>query len=86
MRKDARDNSGSDNTREAKFISRDMGEQVARRIGALAFVECSSFTGEGVEEVFEAAARAALFGPPRRVKKSKKRKGITRRATKCVVF
>ena len=61
-----------------------MGERMARRIGAFAFVECSSFTGEAVKEVFEAAARAALFGPLRKAKR--KKKWSVGRATNCVVL
>jgi Ras family protein A len=41
-------------------VSRDDGLKVAKKIGAYAYVECSALTYEGVEEVFETAARAAL--------------------------
>ena len=37
------------------------GQAVAERIGAHSFYECSALTKEGVEEVFEHAARAALI-------------------------
>ncbi|KAH7112046.1 P-loop containing nucleoside triphosphate hydrolase protein [Dactylonectria macrodidyma] len=84
LRKDARDDPNPDDPREISFISKELGEKTANRIGALTFIECSSFTGEGVKEVFEAAARAALFGPPRKIKKTKERKGRSR--AQCVVF
>ncbi|KAJ6476739.1 small GTPase superfamily [Mycena vitilis] len=41
------------------------GMAVQRRIGASAFLECSSKTGRGVKEVFEQATRAALVVPKR---------------------
>ncbi|EDQ98345.1 uncharacterized protein LACBIDRAFT_169236, partial [Laccaria bicolor S238N-H82] len=36
------------------------GQQVAKKIGARHYVECSSRTGEGVREVFQIATREAL--------------------------
>lgn len=37
------------------------GEQVASKIGATKYLECSAKTGEGVREVFEQATRFALL-------------------------
>ena len=45
------------------------GMSVARKIGAKQYIECSSKSGEGVLEVFQAATRAALLTPPPRVRK-----------------
>ncbi|KFY15268.1 hypothetical protein V492_02108 [Pseudogymnoascus sp. VKM F-4246] len=81
LRKDTRDKPDIDGSKKATFISTEMGDRLAHKIGAFAFVECSSFNGEGVSEVFEAAARAAIYGPPRKVKKKRK----DRRWAKCVV-
>jgi len=36
------------------------GQEVAKKIGARHYVECSSKTGEGVREVFQIATREAL--------------------------
>lgn len=36
------------------------GMQIAEKIGAFAYLECSAKTKEGVRDVFETAARAAL--------------------------
>ncbi|KIK06265.1 hypothetical protein K443DRAFT_51314, partial [Laccaria amethystina LaAM-08-1] len=36
------------------------GQEVAKKIGASHYFECSSFTGEGVREVFQIATREAL--------------------------
>ena len=36
------------------------GIEMAERIGAIKFMECSSFLGEGVDEVFREAAVGAL--------------------------
>lgn len=42
------------------------GQQVANKLGAVAYVECSALENIGVMEVFETAARAALgHAPPR---------------------
>lgn len=50
------------------------GQAMAKEIQAFAYIECSAKTKEGVKEVFETAARAAL-----QVKKRKKEK-------KCLLF
>jgi len=47
------------------------GEQMANRIGAKDYLECSALTKEGVREVFEAATRAALSRRGKQRKKSK---------------
>ena len=45
---------------QIKPVSYDEGRQMAERIGAVAYMECSAKTKEGVREVFETATRAAL--------------------------
>jgi len=42
------------------FVQPNYGEIIARQVGAKKYLECSSLTGEGVDDVFEAATRAAL--------------------------
>ncbi|KAK3936750.1 P-loop containing nucleoside triphosphate hydrolase protein [Diplogelasinospora grovesii] len=44
-----------------KFVTEQEGERVAAEVGARKYLECSSLTGEGVDDVFEAATRAALL-------------------------
>lgn len=44
-----------------RFVTEHDGEAVAREIGARKYLECSSLSGEGVDDVFEAATRAALL-------------------------
>lgn len=44
-----------------KFVTERQGEQAAQEIGARKYLECSSLSGEGVDDVFEAATRAALL-------------------------
>jgi len=47
------------------------GEQMANRIGAKDYLECSALTKEGVRDVFEAATRAALSRRTKTKRKSK---------------
>ncbi|KAM6513771.1 Rho GTPase [Fusarium falciforme] len=44
-----------------RFVAEREGEIAAQEIGAKRYLECSSLSGEGVEEVFESAIRAALL-------------------------
>jgi Rho family protein len=44
-----------------RFVTEHDGEAAAREIGARKYLECSSLSGEGVDDVFEAATRAALL-------------------------
>ena len=43
------------------FTTTREGNEAASEIGARKYLECSSLTGEGVDDVFEAATRAALL-------------------------
>ncbi|KAG8832118.1 GTP-binding protein Rho1 [Serendipita sp. 399] len=42
-------------------VSTNQGREMARKIGAAVYLECSAKTGEGVEEVFHQAARLTLL-------------------------
>ncbi|KAK3324110.1 GTP-binding protein rho2 [Podospora appendiculata] len=44
-----------------RFVTEQEGEAAAREVGARKYLECSSLSGEGVDDVFEAATRAALI-------------------------
>ncbi|KAL1989397.1 hypothetical protein VTN96DRAFT_159 [Rasamsonia emersonii] len=44
-----------------RFVTPKEGSDTAAQIGARKYLECSSLTGEGVDDVFEAATRAALL-------------------------
>ena len=44
-----------------RFVTAHDGESTAREIGAKRYLECSSLSGEGVDDVCEAATRAALL-------------------------
>ncbi|KAF9495157.1 hypothetical protein BDN71DRAFT_1391997 [Pleurotus eryngii] len=62
-------------TRSGKrMISYGEAHNVAQRIGAMHFLECSAKTGEGLQEVFQYATRAALVSR------------MKQRHTKCVIF
>ncbi|KAJ5979601.1 Rho GTPase Rho 2 [Penicillium waksmanii] len=44
-----------------RFVTTKEGNDMGPQIGAREYLECSSFTGEGIDDVFEAATRAALI-------------------------
>lgn len=44
-----------------KFVTEREGDAIAHDVGARKYLECSSLSGEGVDDVFEAATRAALL-------------------------
>ncbi|KAF4893086.1 GTP-binding protein rho2 [Colletotrichum fructicola] len=44
-----------------RFVTSQEGDAAAKEIGARKYLECSSLSGEGVDDVFEAATRAALL-------------------------
>ena len=44
-----------------QFVSHKDASDTAHAVGARKYLECSSLTGEGVDDVFEAATRAALL-------------------------
>lgn len=47
--------------RSRTFVTPQHAESISRQIGARKYLECSALTGEGVDDVFEAATRAALL-------------------------
>lgn len=50
----------AEKTREP-LVSFEEGEELAKKIGAVLYLECSGRTGEGVTKVFEEAAAASLL-------------------------
>ncbi|EEB05411.2 rho family GTPase Rho2 [Schizosaccharomyces japonicus yFS275] len=63
--------------RNKSFVKPQQAEIVAQRIGARKYMECSSLTGDGVDDVFEAATRAALT-----VRDSE----VAKTSTKCCII
>ncbi|AGO10636.1 AaceriABR182Wp [[Ashbya] aceris (nom. inval.)] len=61
------------------------GSAVAGKIGAVAYLECSARTGQGVKEVFDTATRAALSGKPTASATKKKAHG-DKKKKKCLVL
>lgn len=47
--------------RSQRFVTNKEGADMKEIIGARKYLECSSLTGEGVDDVFEAATRAAMI-------------------------
>lgn len=69
LREQSNDNdeaeAGSEGVREKKdMITYNQGLEVARRIGALRYLECSAMRNRGVNEAFTEAARVALSVKP----------------------
>lgn len=63
LKKDLRDDPAAIEEMRRKsqnFVQPSYGESIARQVGAKRYLECSALTGEGVDDVFEAATRAAL--------------------------
>ncbi|CAG8506970.1 5352_t:CDS:2, partial [Dentiscutata heterogama] len=63
LKKDLRENESviaDMQKRGLSFVSQKQGELMANQIGAKKYLECSALTGENVDNVFEAASRAAL--------------------------
>ncbi|KAG0221685.1 Rho GTPase [Actinomortierella wolfii] len=63
MKKDLRDEAAGDAAKLARFVNTAQAERVANEIGARNHLECSALTGDGVDDVFEAATRGALVRP-----------------------
>lgn len=64
LKKDLRDDPVAQEEMRKKslrFTTPKDGNDAAHEIGARKYLECSSLTGEGVDDVFEAATRAALL-------------------------
>jgi len=84
-----------------QFVSKEKGDEVAQTIGARCYCECSALLNDGVDDVFEAATRAAMLVRTQgaathdssgRVKegapraKSSKKKADSESGTKCCVI
>ena len=59
---------GTSKLNENNFIRCEEGLEMAKKIGAARYVECSSLTQKGMNNVFDEAIRAALI-PPKPEKK-----------------
>ncbi|KAJ7743318.1 cell division control protein 42 [Mycena metata] len=60
------------------------GKHLARELGAAKYVECSSLTQEGLEDVFREATLATLKWPITSPKR--KSKGFGKRRSRCIVL
>lgn len=64
LKKDLRDDPVQQEEMRKKgqqFLTKREGEDMCAAVGARRYLECSSLTGEGVDDVFEAATRAAMI-------------------------
>ncbi|KAE8361338.1 Rho type ras-related small GTPase [Aspergillus caelatus] len=62
LKKDLRENHSTVQDmvkRSLNFVTPEQGAESCKQVGAIKYLECSSLTGEGVDDVFEVATRAA---------------------------
>lgn len=55
---------GDDSDHDGKFVSKMQGEQIAREVGAVKYLECSALAMKGLDVVFESAIRCVCGPPP----------------------
>jgi len=66
-----KDDDDDDSTPQKHIITYNEGLEVARRIGALRYLECSAMRNRGVTEAFTEAARVALQAKPAKGKEDR---------------
>lgn len=52
-------------------INHEQGQQMAKDVGAVKYIECSALTQKGLKDLFDEACRAVLHPPVQAVKKKK---------------
>lgn len=57
---DLREQSQNGSQNPSKYVSQQQGQQVAEQVGAVAYLECSALTQDGLKQVFDVAMRTAL--------------------------
>lgn len=62
---DLRNNEDNENDKFSKLTSYEQGLDMAKRIGAMKYLECSAKKNRGVNEAFTEAARCALTAHPK---------------------
>jgi len=75
----------SDPNVEEPLISAEEGQELAYRIGAYRFMECSAKTRENIDGVFEAAVRA-IWEREKKVAKQRRRQTIKSVAKRCDIM
>ncbi|KAE9962033.1 hypothetical protein BLS_000929 [Venturia inaequalis] len=58
-------------------VTKDMGERMAKELGAIRYVECSALTQFKLKDVFDEAIVAALEPPPKEGRKKKSGKNVS---------
>ncbi|XP_050418372.2 cdc42 homolog [Patella vulgata] len=58
--------------KKEKPISVEQGEKLAKRLGAVKYVECSALTQKGLKNIFDEAILAALQPPPKKPRRRRK--------------
>lgn len=58
---------------EADSVSADEGQALARKLGAVTYLECSALTQKGLKAIFDEAIRQGLQKKPERMKPKEKK-------------
>jgi GTPase SAR1 family protein len=70
-----------------QFINTEQGEELAKKIGATGYFECSAKTREGINDLFVAATKASLIhGKPSVKKLFSFAKKTSKNKNKCCMF
>eukprot|EP01090_Pellita_catalonica_P004394 TRINITY_DN1421_c0_g1_i2.p1 TRINITY_DN1421_c0_g1~~TRINITY_DN1421_c0_g1_i2.p1 ORF type:complete len:189 (-),score=38.95 TRINITY_DN1421_c0_g1_i2:76-642(-) len=64
-----------DASANTELVTEDSAQQLAKAIGAEAFIQCSAFTGDNLKTVFDTAVRSVLV-PPKKKRKFRSRCSI----------
>lgn len=65
------------------LVSKEEGQQLARKIGAYKYIECSAKYNENVEPIFQEAVRGAWEAEKKRGSSAGKKRGSTFKSSRC---
>lgn len=85
LKKDVREQTSPEGGVATKFISTEEGQELAYRIGAYRFIECSAKLRENVDIVFDSAVKA-VWDREKRVAKLRRRQALRKIAKRCTIM
>lgn len=69
----------------AKFVSAEEGQELAYKIGAYRFIECSAKQRDNVDVVFETAVKA-IWDREKRLNRNRRRQALKKIASRCTIM